>query len=272
MSLYQRITTYLPLPLWHVLGLLSLALCLVWIVIAYHGEGGKIIATDFSPAKESEQSQQPIELLAMSPAAEKKWMEAVAQAEPVQKINLPPVAPPVQATLSVKEITPKVSKENLPTVPVVDPLPKTIKREKQQTEEKVKPLSVLTPSLKDKEEAFIREGLKKEEKKKELPMNKEIKAPAQRVSESPKKAQEHYTVQLLSSQNQSAIQALLDKNSAVKQLRMMVVQQQGQARYLLLYGSFSSREEASSAMARIPAQVVQGSPWIRSLGATHETK
>ncbi len=251
MSFHQRITTYFPLPLWHLLGLLSLVIGLTWIVAEYRNEHEKKMPQDsvttVVPSSDdglAVDSTAPPQLLAMSPAAEKKWTEIMAQAEQEQtkQTSEPTANKPLLSTPTVSAPIPPV---DIPAQPVTQSLPK----------EKVSPVAV--PVLKE----AVKEKPLQVAIKKPLP---EIR-PTEDVQTSAIKPQEHYSIQLLSSQNRAAIQALLDKNSGVKQLKLMTIKQQGQERYLLLYGDFSSRPAAVSAITQIPASLIQGTPWIKSM-------
>lgn len=74
----------------------------------------------------------------------------------------------------------------------------------------------------------------------------------------------NYTLQVLSAHNESAIRQFVTTHGLKDQAAILRATRQGQDWYLLLYGSYPSRDAASAALAKLPAEVRAKHPLPRS--------
>ena len=74
----------------------------------------------------------------------------------------------------------------------------------------------------------------------------------------------HYTLQLLGGANKAAVQKFIKDNGYLRQIGYVETSRQGQPWYVVVYGDFSSRAQASAAVSDLPTKLASAKPWIRS--------
>lgn len=77
----------------------------------------------------------------------------------------------------------------------------------------------------------------------------------------------HHTLQLLVSSSEDAVRAFIAQHGLQGELVWYPRRQQGQDRYVLLYGSYPSSAAARAAIAGLPARVQRDQPWPRSFAS-----
>lgn len=77
-----------------------------------------------------------------------------------------------------------------------------------------------------------------------------------------------YTLQVLGARAEASAQAFVRRHGA--QYRYFSKRHQGQALYVVTYGSFATREAAQAALKGLPAQVLTGKPWPRTFASIRQ--
>ncbi|MGQ0658280.1 MAG: SPOR domain-containing protein [Chromatiales bacterium] len=80
----------------------------------------------------------------------------------------------------------------------------------------------------------------------------------------------HYTLQVISSGNEEALVALLQRESLSGDVAYFRVNADGRPRYTALYGVFETQAAAGVARARLPASLQKINPWIRKFSAVQD--
>jgi len=76
---------------------------------------------------------------------------------------------------------------------------------------------------------------------------------------------EHYTLQLASSTNANLIKKYYNENNLIEKAGYYKDIREGENWYALVYGSYSSMQEANAAIATLPEDLRKWSPWVRKL-------
>lgn len=79
-------------------------------------------------------------------------------------------------------------------------------------------------------------------------------------------APDHYTLQLLGGANEGAIKEFVQANGSYRKMGYFETSRGGQPWYVVLYGDFSSREQAVAAASKLPSKLRSSQPWPRSAG------
>jgi DamX protein len=79
-----------------------------------------------------------------------------------------------------------------------------------------------------------------------------------------------FTLQLLVSGNQEALQSFVRQHRLQGQLAWFRRQQQGREEYVLLYGTYPGRAAAQADIATLPARVQRDKPWPRSFTSVQD--
>ncbi|NOZ10891.1 MAG: hypothetical protein GXP09_07635 [Gammaproteobacteria bacterium] len=77
---------------------------------------------------------------------------------------------------------------------------------------------------------------------------------------------EHYTIQLLASRKQGAIQQYIEEHSLGGQVGHFESLRGGQVWFTLVYGAFASKASARQAINSLPPSLRRTSPWVRRMG------
>lgn len=73
----------------------------------------------------------------------------------------------------------------------------------------------------------------------------------------------HFTLQLIGGSKETAVIQFIKRYKLEAQAAYYTTQRNGQPWYAVVYGSYPDREAARQALARLPAALSAGSPWIR---------
>ncbi len=76
-----------------------------------------------------------------------------------------------------------------------------------------------------------------------------------------------YTIQLLASEQEKTMRQFLRQHQLQGKARYIYTQRQDKAWYIMLYGSYTSRKEATKAVQQLPSSLRSSSPWIRSMAS-----
>lgn len=76
----------------------------------------------------------------------------------------------------------------------------------------------------------------------------------------------HYTIQLLASRKQGAIQQYIEEHSLGGQVGHFKSLRGGQVWFTLVYGAFASKTSARQAISSLPPSLRRTSPWVRRMG------
>jgi septal ring-binding cell division protein DamX len=80
----------------------------------------------------------------------------------------------------------------------------------------------------------------------------------------------HYTLQLASSTNQALINKYFEENNLQGKAGYYSSMRQGERWYALVYGSYSSVNEAKAAISDLPQDLRKWSPWVRNIRSIHK--
>ena len=78
----------------------------------------------------------------------------------------------------------------------------------------------------------------------------------------------HYVVQVLNTAAEASAQAVVRQQGA--DYHYFKRQLQGKPNYVVTYGSFATRAAAQAAMAKLPAKVQAGKPWLRTIASVRQ--
>jgi type IV pilus assembly protein PilF len=76
----------------------------------------------------------------------------------------------------------------------------------------------------------------------------------------------HYTIQLLSSQNEQAMDYVQDHYALGGELAYFSTKDRGETRYVLVYGDYPDRGRAERALADLPPRLLRNQPVVRAFG------
>lgn len=76
----------------------------------------------------------------------------------------------------------------------------------------------------------------------------------------------HYTIQLLSSHNEQAMDYVRDHYALEGELAYFSTKGQGESRYVLVYGDYPDRGRAEQALADLPPRLLRNRPVVRPFG------
>lgn len=79
--------------------------------------------------------------------------------------------------------------------------------------------------------------------------------------------EDHYTIQLMGSENLVNMRSFIKKHGLDNQALLMQVNNHGKAWYMLVLGNYSSINTAEQALSAMPASLQAGHPWVRRYGA-----
>lgn len=79
-----------------------------------------------------------------------------------------------------------------------------------------------------------------------------------------------YTVQLLAASDAVPLQGYADRHGLEEEARLVRTERDGEAWYLLLYGSHADRDAARDALGGLDPELRQQSPWVRSFASVRE--
>ena len=74
-----------------------------------------------------------------------------------------------------------------------------------------------------------------------------------------------YTLQMIGARDEPAVQTFISKYPSLKQIAYYRTLYKEKNWYVVVYGQFSSRDEAKQATASLPKKLVASKPWIRPL-------
>ena len=74
----------------------------------------------------------------------------------------------------------------------------------------------------------------------------------------------HFTLQLLGGANKEAVQKFIRDNGHMHKMGYVETSRQGQPWYVVVYGDYASRAQASAAVGNLPSKLASAKPWIRS--------
>ncbi|HEC13228.1 MAG TPA: hypothetical protein ENI80_08290 [Acidiferrobacteraceae bacterium] len=77
---------------------------------------------------------------------------------------------------------------------------------------------------------------------------------------------DHYTIQLLASRKQGAIQQYIEEHSLGGQVGHFKSLRGGQIWFTLVYGAFATKASARQAIGSLPPSLRRTSPWVRRMG------
>ncbi len=82
----------------------------------------------------------------------------------------------------------------------------------------------------------------------------------------------HYTLQLLGASKESSINAFIKKHGIEEKAHAFHTKRQGKDWYVVVYGNYSSAQEAKTAANAIPSSLKNANvqPWVRELNAVHQ--
>jgi septal ring-binding cell division protein DamX len=81
-----------------------------------------------------------------------------------------------------------------------------------------------------------------------------------------RQAPDHYTLQVMSSGNEAALAALLEREQLSGEVAYFKVIADGKPRYTAIYGVFATQAQAEAARAQLPPTLQAANPWVRKLG------
>lgn len=81
-----------------------------------------------------------------------------------------------------------------------------------------------------------------------------------------RQASDHYTLQVMSSGNEEALAALLERERLGGEVAYFKVIADGKPRYTAIYGVFATQAQAEAARAQLPPTLQAANPWVRKLG------
>ncbi len=90
--------------------------------------------------------------------------------------------------------------------------------------------------------------------------NKPLQKKAWLLAQDPR----HYTVQLMSGSNESAIKRFYEQNQLPQQIAYYAIKNKDSLWYTMLYGSFSGFSKAREAINQLPVNLRNKQPWVRS--------
>lgn len=73
----------------------------------------------------------------------------------------------------------------------------------------------------------------------------------------------HYTVQLAGGRDEKLLEAAMYQDSLPHELAVVLSTRKGRIWYVLIYGSFASRDAADAAIQQLPEKLKRGKPWAR---------
>jgi len=77
----------------------------------------------------------------------------------------------------------------------------------------------------------------------------------------------HYTVQLAAAKSEKSLESVMASINLPGELAVVQTLREGELWYVLIYGSFASREAATGTIERLPARLKQSQPWPRSFAS-----
>lgn len=77
------------------------------------------------------------------------------------------------------------------------------------------------------------------------------------------------TLQLMALKDENEVRRAIQQHKLQDQATYFTVQRNGQTLYALVYGTYSSREQAVRAAENLPAGLVSGQPWVRTFKSIH---
>lgn len=81
---------------------------------------------------------------------------------------------------------------------------------------------------------------------------------------------EMITIQLMAGSNRQLLQSYVSLSLKSGMTAILESKREAKPWYILLHGRYSSREEAHSAVAKLPQQLLSAKPWIRSFASVHD--
>jgi len=75
-----------------------------------------------------------------------------------------------------------------------------------------------------------------------------------------------YTLQLLATHSEDLMRTYLDKHQFNEPVAYFAFQREGKQWYAAVYGAYSAKDKAESAVATLPPEVGKNTPWIRQFG------
>ena len=75
----------------------------------------------------------------------------------------------------------------------------------------------------------------------------------------------HYTLQLASSRSEDRVKKVYEQNGMKGKGGYYKRERDGDVWYFLIYGAYSSSDEATSKISELPEEIRKGSPWVRKL-------
>ena len=79
----------------------------------------------------------------------------------------------------------------------------------------------------------------------------------------------HYTLQLMSGKNESAIKSYIQQNKLEGKAVYFKSHKEHQTRFVLIYGTYPNRTEAQKAMRTLATSIQKSKPWTRSFASIH---
>ncbi len=104
----------------------------------------------------------------------------------------------------------------------------------------------------------------------ELPTQSNIEAVTQAQSWISLQPPSNYTIQLTSLKSEAAAKNFLSNNPLNQTTELFPYRLQGEMRYGIIYGSFSTYTQAKEALNNLPDLLAKSSPWIRNFKHIHE--
>jgi DamX protein len=79
-----------------------------------------------------------------------------------------------------------------------------------------------------------------------------------------------YTIQLAAAGNEAAVLAVKQQVSLPDELAVAKALRDGEPWFVLVYGSFPSKESARDTINRLPSELKQSGPWARSFSSLQD--
>jgi DamX protein len=153
------------------------------------------------------------------------------------------------------------------TAPASKPLDTTVAEKAKQSEApETKPRPVIKPVLRTEDAAKV------ETEPKAVPAKPVSAKPVTAIKAKAKpdwlaaQNKNHFTLQLMGSRNKTSVEGYRRSNKLGKEAAVIKTLHQGGEWYVLVYGSYVTKEKARAAIPKLPTNLRKASPWPRKIG------
>jgi len=80
----------------------------------------------------------------------------------------------------------------------------------------------------------------------------------------------HYTIQILAMHNKKKLTPFVERTHIKDKVKCCRGEFKGKPWYMLIYGEYTTREEAQQAIAELPAEIQKEKPWVRKIASVQE--